>query len=370
MIKESTLRALRDQVDIVLLVEESGVRLKGHGATKTGLCPFHNEKTGSFTVSSAKGMYKCFGCGKGGDAINFYMAIHKLDFYEAVEQLCQKGGIELQLDSKTSPEEWAERKNKEAEYRKILDYAEGFFFKSLMEQPADSQVWRDIFRRRYTREDAIEWRMGYAPDNARLHNTLTNQGWNVPSEELSLITITSGVSYDYYRNRLTLPIHDRNGRLLGFSGRAVGLADPNIPKYINPRSSGVYEKSSVLFGLHRAIQGINRCGFAYLVEGNFDVVTMHKHGLDNTVAPCGTALTEEQCRLLRKYTDHIVQLGDGDAAGVKAMLRNVDMLSAAGFRQDVCELPEGHDPDSYIRELATQLPINNQEHEEFIEFAA
>jgi DNA primase len=351
MIAPKTLEEVQSKADVVEVISRylGESVLKKKGTNYTCPCPFHNEKTASFMVSSTKQIYKCFGCGKGGDAISFVKDHQHVSFSEAVEQLASMYSIDFHFDKGMDMVQYKEKLSKEKERALILSFAEDYYHNTLMALPRESQAWQKLSARGINDEQAVLWRLGFAPDNSKnITDTIINRAWYNNAQEIGLIVTKSGVSYDFYRNRIIIPIKDHNGNLCGFSGRSVD-DQSKYAKYINPPESDMYDKKSLLFGLFDAKAAIKQFGYAYLVEGNFDVVSMHLHGVENTVAPCGTALTEEQVRLLKRYTHHVVIIGDGDPAGIKAMDKQIDLLLQYDFRTEIVELPIGEDPDSFIR---------------------
>lgn len=349
MISDKTIQQVLEAANIVEVVGDY-VPLKRKGQGFEACCPFHKENTPSFHVSASRGIYKCFGCGKGGDAVHFIIEHERKSFPEAVELLAAKYNIAFDVERGLSKEDYAKQLSAAQERAMILAYAEEHYHKSLLALPDEATAWQKLFERGYSRADAIAWRIGYAADNSKnITDTLINKGWYNTAISIGIIKTNKGVSYDFLRNRITLPIRNHKGELCGFSGRNIG--DDTYAKYVNPPESEVYDKASTLFGLYESKGAIKQYGYAYLVEGNFDVITMHLAGADNTVAPCGTALTIEQVKLLRKHTHHVVIIGDGDAAGQKAMMKQIDLFLAADMRTEVVELPAGEDPDTFVRHL-------------------
>ena len=372
MITQATIEIIRSRADIVDTVERR-IKIKRAGSGYTGLCPFHDEKSGSFHVSPAKGMYKCFGCGKGGDSISFVMEHDKLPFAEALERLAQDLNIPIEYD-KTGKEEAPEKKERKAEMAAVLRYANEKYMASLAQAPDESTAITYLTQRGITRQVAQQWDLGWAPmDFKFLTSSLINMGRFQPGVDCGILSSKEGKSYDFLVNRITIPIRDHNGNIITIAGRQLPEVAGNNgtppaggtggAKYLNGRESELYSKSRTWYGLYEAnrARAIKDMGYAYIVEGYFDVIGMHEAGLQNTIAACGTAITEDHVHFLKRYTEHVVIMQDGDAAGIKSMLKAIDLFLAAGFKVEVVELPHKQDPDEYIRWLSTPRPLSEAE---------
>jgi len=344
MIAQTTIDQVRAVMDTREVLEKLGVQFKKDVAC----CPFHSEKTGSFRVWKKQNIYKCFGCGESGDGIAALMKLEKKTFTEAVEWLAGVYNVTVEYD-KATKEETAEKKEARQEQFEVLQYAYKRFQDCLMNMPADAEVWQYLESRGYSRELAASWNLGFAPDDSKfLASDLINKGKFQPAVDAGLISSKEGRSWDFFRNRLMIPIHNSSGILCGFGGRLLGSAKDQ-PKYLNSPESLVYQKQQVWFGLDRAQKAIRQEGFVYVVEGYTDCMSLHNTGVLNTVAGCGTAITESHVRVLKRFTDHVVLCQDGDAAGYKSMLRTIDLFLLHDFKVEVVELPDGKDPDEYVK---------------------
>lgn len=343
-----TIEKVKQAANIQEVIGET-VKLTKKGSSWTGCCPFHGEKTPSFTVNEAQGFYKCFGCGAAGDVVTFVQENERLNFYEAIEKLAERYNIELEHSDYDTPEVRAERKDRAAQVEKALHLAERYYHKQLMDAPDDSAIWQLMHSRGIDRQAAVNWRMGFAPDSYdNIKTILLDNGLEKVSIELGLLGEKNGRVYDKYRGRLIIPNRNYRGALNGFIGRLI-VEDPNTAKYINPAASEVYNKSEEVFGLFFAAAAIKKEGFAYLVEGNIDAVMMGINGQGNTVAMGGTAMTPEQVKAIKRHCDSVVIMTDGDAAGEKAAMKWIDELLRHDLRVNIIELPKGDDPDSYSR---------------------
>jgi DNA primase len=342
MISENTKQDIIDRADIVDVVRDF-VELKKAGTNFKGLCPFHNEKTGSFMVSPAKGIYKCFGCGAGGDSVKFIMEHEKKSFPEALRYLADKYNIiieEEKMDPEAEKKAKAKAEEKEKLY-KINEIAAEFYHKNA----ADARI-----KERFTDEEIETWQIGFAPDAwedllQHLKELKVKEDYLAKTDLLKYSDTKKGY-YDFFRNRIIFPIYDNANRIAGFGGRAIDKKDA---KYLNSPDSDIYPKARTLYGLNYARKEISVKQNCYLVEGYTDVISMRSAGFINTVAPCGTALTVEQLRLIKRYTKTITLFYDGDAAGVKAASRNGKLAVENGFNVYICLLPDGEDPDSFVK---------------------
>ncbi len=333
------------------------VTLKRRGANLIGLCPFHNEKTGSFTVSPSKGIYKCFGCGKSGHAIGFIMDIEQCSFVEAVKQLGRKYHIEVP-ERELTPEEQQRQDDRESMFV-VNDFCNRWFQSQLWDTPEGQAIGLAYFRERGLRDDIIrKFQLGYSPEKGNpLAAALKQQGfvekYIVNNVDTKIGTGVCGKSedgriYDRFRDRVMFPIHTVSGKTVAFAGRIMKKKE-NVGKYVNSPDSLIYSKTNELYGLFLAKQAISRLDLCYLVEGQMDVISMHQSGIQNVVASGGTALTKPQIRLIKRFTSNITVLYDGDAAGIHAALRGIDMFLEEGFNVKVVLLPDGEDPDSFAQ---------------------
>lgn len=342
-----------EQVKDVARIEEvigKYVNLKKHGAGFTGLCPFHTERTPSFNVTPAKGFYKCFGCGKSGDAISFIMDHDQVAFVDAIKILADQYHITLEHEQdKRTEEAIAEEEAME----KILNAAARKYYEALLDLPVSHAAAIELLVHRNLSPDSIaEWQIGYAPDDWRfLTPVIIERGLWEPASKLGLVKSKNESNYDFFRNRIMMPVKDTSGKVVGFSGRTLSDKKEDA-KYLNSPESVKYKKERLLFGLYNAIRPIRDKGYAYLVEGNFDVVTMHDRGITNTVGACGTAVSGHQVKLLKKYTQHVVLLTDPDKAGRSAALHHINIFLQEGFKVEYCKLPDGEDPDAFARKFS------------------
>jgi DNA primase len=353
MITRATVDRIMEATDIVEVIGEF-VQLKKRGANYIGLSPFANERTPSFTVSPAKGIFKDFSTGKGGSAVTFLMELEKFSYPEALKWLAKKYGIEVE-ETVTAPE------NKEEENRReslmiVSGYAAKFFQDSLWENEEGQSIGLSYFKERgFTNDTIRKFELGYSPDQweafsaqalkeGYVEEFIVESGLSVKRENGSL--------YDRYRGRVMFPIHSFTGRVIAFGGRTL-KSDKNVPKYVNSPESEIYHKSNVLYGLNFAKKPIRDEDNCYLVEGYADVISVHQAGIENVVASSGTSLTVEQIRLIGRLTKNITILYDGDAAGIKASLRGLDLILEEGLNVKVVLFPDGHDPDTYVRLLGS-----------------
>ena len=330
------------------------VSLKRRGTSMIGLCPFHNERTPSFHVSVAKGIYKCFGCGQGGDSVRFIMEHEKATYPEALRYLANKYSIEV-AEVENSPEEKAVNDRRESLYI-VSGFASKYFHEQMMETEEGKTIGLSYFKERGFRDDIIKkFELGYSPD---VWDALTQQavkeGYSLQFLEETGLTIRKDNEklYDRFRGRVMFPIHSFTGRIIGFGGRTL-KTDKAVPKYVNSPESDIYHKSNVLYGLFFAKKAIRDEDNCYLVEGYADVLSVHQAGVENVVASSGTSLTIEQIRLIGRFTKNITILYDGDEAGIKASLRGLDMILEEGLNVKVVLFPDGHDPDSYVQKFGS-----------------
>lgn len=330
------------------------VHLKKRGTSLIGLCPFHNEATPSFHVSVSKGIFKCFGCGKGGDSTRFIMDHEKASYPEALRYLATKYNIEVE-EVVQSPERQEADQRRESLYV-ISARAAKFFQDSMWNSDEGKTIGLGYFRERGFRDDVLKkFELGYSPDSwDAFIETALREGYkeNFIEEAGLAIRNDKGRLYDRFRARVLFPIHSFTGRIIGFGGRTL-KTDKKVPKYVNSPESEIYHKSDVLYGLYFAKKAIRDADNCYLVEGYADVLSVHQAGIENVVASSGTSLTSGQVRLIGRFTKNITILYDGDAAGIKASLRGLDMILEEGLNVRVVLFPDGHDPDSYVQKLGS-----------------
>lgn len=354
------------------------VSLRKRGANLIGLCPFHNEKTGSFTVSPSKGIYKCFGCGVSGNAVGFIMEIEQCSYVEALKQLGKKYHIEVE-ERELTAEEQQRQDNRESMFV-VNDFANKWFQDQLWNTREGQAIGLKYFRERGLRDDIIrKYQLGYSPEHGNpLAKTLKEKGFK---EEFIINNVDTKIGvgvvgksedgrlYDRFRDRVIFPIFTVSGKPVAFAGRILKKND-KVGKYVNSPDSIIYSKTNELYGLFQAKQSIARMDKCYLVEGQMDVISMHQSGIENVVASGGTALTKPQIWLIKRFTSNITVLYDGDAAGIHAALRGIDMFLEAGFNVKVVLLPDGEDPDSYAQNHdSTEFIQYIEEHQtDFIRF--
>jgi len=325
------------------------VVLKKRGVNMIGLCPFHNEKTPSFTVSPAKGIYKCFGCGKAGNSINFIMEHEHYSYPEALKYLAGKYNIEIEEEVQTS-EQLQSLNEKESLYN-ISAFAQKYFTENLFNSEEGKAIGYTYFKERDFSEETIKkFQLGYCIDKWDDFTAYAlKNGYNPEPLTLTGLTIKKEEQYfDRFRGRVMFPIHNLSGRVIAFGGRILS-SDKSKAKYVNSPESDIYHKSNVLYGLHLAKNAIISSNNCYLVEGYTDVISLHQAGVQNVVASSGTSLTTEQIRLIKRYTPNITILYDGDAAGIKASFRGIDMILEEGMNVKIILFTDGEDPDSFAR---------------------
>ncbi|MDL2315145.1 DNA primase [Bacteroidales bacterium OttesenSCG-928-C19] len=348
MIKPGTVQDILDAVKIEEVVGEY-VQLRKRGANLIGPCPFHNEKTPSFTVSPAKGIYKCFGCGKAGNSVNFLMEHEHYSYPEALRYLARKYSIDIEEQEQT-PEEVQQQNEREALYH-LTEFAQKYFAQNLFESEKGRAIGLSYFKERGLTEAVIKkFGLGYcheAWDDFTQHALKAGYSLEI-LEKTGLTIVKEDKSYDRFRGRVMFPVYSVSGRVLGFSGRILS-SEKQAAKYVNSPESEIYTKSKTLYGIFQSKNEISKQDLCYLVEGNVDVVSLFQSGVENTVASSGTSLTAEQVKLIKRYTQNVTILYDGDSAGIKAAMRATDMLIAEGLRVRIVLFPEGEDPDSYAQ---------------------
>jgi len=351
------------------------VSLKKSGSRYKGVCPFHNEKTPSFVVSPTMGIYKCFGCQKGGNAIQFLMDVDSLTYPEAARTLAKRYGVELIETGVKDDEEYREKQKLRESIQAAVDYAADFFSKQLHYTDEGRAVALEYFRERgFTLETINDWKLGYSPESWEAFcQQAAQDGYKTEYLEMAglIKRRENGSFYDLYRNRVIFPLIGVNGKILGFAGRKMSSTDP-APKYVNSPETEFYKKSDFLFGLFQAKNAIKKLDKVYLTEGYTDVITLHQSGIENTVASSGTALTPSQIKLIRRFTKDVTVLYDGDMAGIKASLRGIDLLLQEDLNVRVVSFPEGEDPDSYCAKLGGEAFADflKEKEENFILFKA
>lgn len=350
LIPEPVIEEVLARADILHTVQDY-VSLKKSGANYKGLCPFHDENTPSFFVHPGKGIFKCFGCGVGGNVISFLMEIEGLSFPQAVRQLAERNGVEVpEEDPKAAKRARKRRKGKKL-YFAIMDMARSFFEEKLWGPPG-AAARHYLEEREIDEETARRFGLGYAPKGwQNLLDHLEQNGVEGRLAEragLALSRNNSSGYYDRFRHRVVFPVVDIWDHTLAFGGRRLA-ADEDSPKYINSPETKFYTKGAQLYGLNVAKQGIQKAGYALLVEGNFDVICLHAKGFDTAVAPMGTALTEEQARLLERYCDRVIVAFDGDQAGEEATVRCLRAFSSTKLEPLVIRFDELEDPDTFVR---------------------
>lgn len=352
-IPQETIDRIRQSADIVEIVGDY-VSLKKRGANYIACCPFHNEKTPSFNVSPVRQIYKCFGCGKAGDPVRFIMDIQNVGYPEALRFLAKKYGIEIQ-EQETTPEDLLRQNERESLYI-ALNFAKEHYRHQLTETEEGRSIGLSYFRERGFLDDAVKaFELGYSQDvwDGLLQEALRKGYQQEVLEKAGLILTKEGGSgkpYDRFRGRVIFPIHNVSGRVIAFGARIL-KSDKTQPKYINSPETEVYHKSQVLYGIFQAKQSIRQEDVCYLTEGYTDVISLHQAGIRNVVASSGTSLTIEQIRLISRFTQNVTILYDGDAAGIKAALRGLDMVLEEGLNVSIATFPDGDDPDSYVRKV-------------------
>jgi len=348
LINKDTIQNIIETARIEEVVSDF-VTLKKRGVNLLGNCPFHNEKTPSFTVSPSKGIFKCFGCGKAGNAVNFLMEHEHLSYPEALRYLAKKYFIDIKEEQET-PEQIQMQGEKESLYTASA-FAQKFFSETLINTNEGKAIGLSYFKERGFDEKIIEkFQLGYSPEewDSFTKSALSN-GYKLEYLVNSGLTISKdNQNYDRFRGRVMFPIHNLSGRVIGFGGRILS-SDKTKPKYVNSPESEIYHKSNALYGIFFAKTAIIAHDNCFLVEGYTDVISLHLSGIENVVASSGTSLTTEQIKLIRRYTPNITILYDGDAAGIKASFRGIDMILEEGMNVKIVLFPDGEDPDSYAR---------------------
>jgi DNA primase len=353
-IKDESVERVKAAMEIVPLVEDV-VRLRKAGSTYKGLCPFHQERTPSFTVSPARGTFKCFGCGEGGDAITFVERTENVDFVGAIELLARRFGVELEYEE-ASPEQ-EQKRRREDRLRALLERAAEFYARVLWESDAGVGAREYLVSRELGEEVCREFRLGYAPGGARLASRALQEGYT--QDELRAVGLANNRGNDYFNRRIVFPLADARGRVRGFQARKLHDDDPLQAKYVNSPEGELFRKGDLLYGLDTARQAIAREDRAVVVEGNTDVLALRQAGFAPVVASMGTALTEAQLRELVRLTKRLFLCFDADAAGQEATLRGMELAVAQGFDVKIVALQPGtdpaDDPEAFERQLGSPV---------------
>ena len=373
MIDQATIDCILDAAQIVEVVSDF-VTLRKRGVNYVGLCPFHNEKTPSFSVSPSKGLCKCFSCGKGGNAVHFIMEHEQMSYPEALRYLAKKYNIEIKERELTN-EEKEVQSNRESMFI-VNNFARDYFQNILKNHVDGRSIGLAYFRQRGFRDDIIDkFQLGFSTEG---RDALAQEALRKGFKQEFLVK--TGLCYetddhklrDRFWGRVMFPVHTLSGKVVAFGGRVLSTENKKLAKYVNSPESEIYHKSNELYGIYFAKQAIVKQDRCFLVEGYTDVISMHQSGVENVVASSGTSLTPGQIRLIHRFTNNITVLYDGDMAGIKASIRGIDMLLEEGMNIKVCLLPDGDDPDSFARKHnATEFQNFIQEHEtDFIRFKA
>jgi DNA primase len=350
MITPQTIQQITSRIDIIDVVGEF-VKLKKRGTNYLGNCPFHNEKSPSFTVSPAKEIYKCFGCGKSGNTITFLMEHEKYSYVEALRWLAARYNIEIE-ETETSPAQKIAQQTADSLYA-INHFAMDFFTKQYWDTEAGATIAQSYMQHRgFLRPIVEKFKIGYNPsEKDSLAKALIQNQFNPALfARTGLVVERNGEWQDNYRDRIIFPIHNTTGKIIGFGARQIAKNDRS-PKYINTPENEIYIKSRILYGSYFARTAIDKANECLLVEGYTDVVSLHQAGIENVVASGGTSLTIDQLRLVKKYTQNLTIIYDGDAAGVKAALRGLDMALEEGLNVQLVLIPDNEDPDSYVNKV-------------------
>ena len=338
---------VKDRLDIVEVVSEY-VNLKRTGKNYQGLCPFHQEKTPSFTVNPDNQFYYCFGCGKGGDIFNFIMEIENVTFYESLKLLAKKANLQMP-DSRGYSKEYNQKREKLFEIHQL---AAKFYNYLLLNKQIGNEAFKYLSERGYTEKDLERYYIGYAPDSWHsLYNFLSKRDFaDQILKESGLIGHKNNNYYDKFRDRIMFPIFNSQGEVIAFGGRRLDDEDKSSPKYYNSPETLIFHKSKNLYGINWAKKGFRNKNSAVIMEGYTDVITAHKYGINNAVASLGTALTLDQAKILKRYVDTVYIAFDPDFAGEQATLKGLDILKEADLNVRVIELPEESDPDDFIKD--------------------
>jgi DNA primase len=350
LISKETIQLIQNSIKIEEIVG-SFVNLKRRGANLLGLCPFHNEKSPSFTVSPAKEIYKCFGCGKSGNSIGFLMDLEKYTYVEALKWLANKYNIEVE-ETEASPELKLFQQSADSLYI-INSFGQKFFTDTLFDSEEGKDIALSYLKERGFREEIIKkFQLGYNPEmgDQFAKSAVTAQFNPDLLQKSGLVVLRDEKLRDNYRGRIIFPIHNQSGKILGFGARIIKKND-KAPKYINTPENEIYVKSKILYGSYFARTAIDKANECLLVEGYTDVVSLHQAGVENVVASGGTSLTPDQLRLVKKYTNNLTIIYDGDGAGIKAAVRGMDLALEEGINLKLVLIPDNEDPDSYVNKI-------------------
>ncbi|RMG79457.1 MAG: DNA primase [Bacteroidetes bacterium] len=349
MIPQHTVQQILEAAKIEDIIQDY-LSLRKRGVNLIGLCPFHNEKTPSFTVSPTKNIFKCFGCGVAGDAAKFLMEHENFTYPEALRYLAKRYGIEIE-EVELTPEMRAEQQLQDSLYI-INNYAKEYFENTLFHTDIGKSVGLSYFKERGFREETIKkFGLGYAPDQRDAFTKKAIADGYKP-ELLKQLGLTTQYDRDFFRNRVMFTIHNQSGKVVAFAGRIL-VKNAKAPKYINSPETEIYHKSRILYGTYFAKKAIRQNDECILVEGYTDVISLHQGGIENVVASSGTSLTEGQIGVIKRFTPNIKIIYDGDAAGIKAAIRGLDMVLEQDMNVKVVLLPDGEDPDSYLKKVGT-----------------
>ena len=353
LISPNTIQQILSRIDIIEIVG-TFVKLKKRGTNYLGLCPFHNEKSPSFTVSPAKEIYKCFGCGRSGNSIGFLMEHEKYTYVEALRWLAQRYNVEIE-ETEVSPEQKLQQQSAESLFI-INNFAQQFFSNHLLHTEEGQDIGLSYLKQRGFREDIIKkFQIGFNPEaRDSFAKAAVQAQYNLDLLQKSgLVAIRDERPVDNYRGRIIFPIHNQSGKVVGFGARILKSND-KAPKYINTPENDIYVKSKILYGSYFARQAIDKADECLLVEGYTDVVSLHQAGIENVVASGGTSLTPDQLRLVKKYTNNLTIIYDGDSAGIKAALRGMDLALEEGLNVKLVLIPDKEDPDSYVNKVGAE----------------
>ncbi|HUX85021.1 MAG TPA: DNA primase [Chitinophagaceae bacterium] len=350
MISQQSIQQIVSRIDIVEIIG-SFVKLKKRGSNYIGLCPFHDERTPSFMVSPTKEIYKCFGCGRSGNAIGFLMDHEKYSYVEAIRWLAARYNVELE-ETQSSPEARLQQQVAESLFI-INNFAREFFSRVLVETDEGRSIGLGYFRERGFSDDTIaKFQLGYCPESSSAFSSAAlKAGYKLEYLlKTGLVVMRQDQPVDNYRGRVIFPVHNQSGKIIGFGARIL-KANDRAPKYINTPENELYVKSRLLYGTYFARQAMDRQDECLLVEGYTDVISLHQAGIENVVASGGTSLTPDQLRLIRKFTGNLTILYDGDSAGIRAALRGLDLALEEGLNVKLALIPDNEDPDSYVRKV-------------------
>lgn len=369
MITKETIAKINDEADIVDVLSDF-ITLKKAGSNYKANCPFHNEKTPSFVVSPAKQIYKCFGCGKAGDSVKFVMEHEQFNYVEALKFLAQKYNIPIE-ETEQSPEFLEKQSFREGLYV-ANEFAKNYYVEQLFETDEGKSIGLSYCKERGFSESTIKkFQIGYASSQKdSLTQTALEKGYQLDIlQEAGLSSKKEGLKLDFFRERVLFPIHGISGKVLGFGGRIL-KSNTKAPKYINTPDSEIYDKSRILYGIFFAKIAIRKQEECFMVEGYTDVISLNQAGIENVVASGGTSLTKDQVKLVKRYTDNLTILYDGDAAGIKAALRGIDIVLENDVNVKVVLLPDNHDPDSFVQEngVTKTLAFIEEQKKDFILF--